>query len=96
VVGGVVCAVRIGYIVVMIRLQHGDRRGRKPWLVHSLVQQLASEDPSCAYDDQWLCPLAPPENRVTAPIRAGELTYHRSGGVTVSGLGPGPMTNVSG
>jgi uncharacterized protein (DUF1684 family) len=33
-------------------------------------------NPSCAYDDQWLCPLAPPENRVTAPIRAGELTYH--------------------
>ncbi len=33
-------------------------------------------NPSCAYDDQWLCPLAPPENRVTAPIEAGELTYH--------------------
>lgn len=33
-------------------------------------------NPSCAYDDQWLCPLAPPENRVSAPIEAGELTYH--------------------
>lgn len=33
-------------------------------------------NPSCAYDDAWLCPLAPPENRLTAPIRAGELTYH--------------------
>jgi uncharacterized protein len=33
-------------------------------------------NPSCAYDDQWLCPLAPPENRITAPIEAGELTYH--------------------
>ena len=33
-------------------------------------------NPSCAYDDQWLCPLAPPENRVDAPIRAGELKYH--------------------
>jgi uncharacterized protein (DUF1684 family) len=33
-------------------------------------------NPSCAYDDQWLCPLAPYENRVTAPIRAGELSYH--------------------
>jgi len=32
-------------------------------------------NPSCAYDDQWLCPLAPPENRLDAPIRAGELTY---------------------
>jgi len=33
-------------------------------------------NPSCAYDDAWLCPLAPPENRLAAPIRAGELTYH--------------------
>jgi uncharacterized protein (DUF1684 family) len=33
-------------------------------------------NPSCAYDDAWLCPLAPPENRVEAPIVAGELTYH--------------------
>jgi uncharacterized protein (DUF1684 family) len=33
-------------------------------------------NPSCAYDDRWLCPLAPPENRVTAAIEAGELTYH--------------------
>jgi uncharacterized protein (DUF1684 family) len=32
-------------------------------------------NPSCAYDDQWLCPLAPPENRITEPIRAGELAY---------------------
>ncbi len=33
-------------------------------------------NPSCAYDDAWLCPLAPPENQVEAPIEAGELTYH--------------------
>jgi uncharacterized protein (DUF1684 family) len=33
-------------------------------------------NPSCAYDDAWLCPLPPPENRVSAPISAGELTYH--------------------
>jgi uncharacterized protein (DUF1684 family) len=32
-------------------------------------------NPSCAYDDAWLCPLAPPENRVSEPIRAGELSY---------------------
>jgi uncharacterized protein (DUF1684 family) len=31
---------------------------------------------SCAYDDRWACPLAPPENRVPARIEAGELTYH--------------------
>ena len=28
--------------------------------------------PSCRYDPQWQCPLAPPENRLEAPIRAGE------------------------
>ena len=32
-------------------------------------------NPSCAYDAQWACPLAPPENWLTAPVRAGELTY---------------------
>ena len=32
-------------------------------------------DPSCAYSPDWLCPLAPPENRVPDEIRAGELTY---------------------
>jgi uncharacterized protein (DUF1684 family) len=36
-------------------------------------------NPSCAYDPQWACPLAPPENRVSAPIRAGELAYHENG-----------------
>jgi uncharacterized protein len=34
-----------------------------------------SYNASCAYDDRWACPLAPPENRIAEPIRAGELTY---------------------
>ncbi|MCW6008469.1 DUF1684 domain-containing protein [Micromonospora sp. CPCC 205371] len=32
-------------------------------------------NPSCAYSDQWLCPLAPEENRLADPVRAGELRY---------------------
>jgi uncharacterized protein (DUF1684 family) len=32
-------------------------------------------NPSCAYDARWLCPLAPPENRLEAPVRAGELAF---------------------
>ena len=28
--------------------------------------------PSCAYDPQWVCPLAPPANRLAAAIEAGE------------------------
>ena len=28
--------------------------------------------PSCAFDPRWACPLAPPQNRLDLPIRAGE------------------------
>jgi uncharacterized protein len=28
--------------------------------------------PSCSYDPRWVCPLAPPPNRLTVPVRAGE------------------------
>ena len=28
--------------------------------------------PSCAFDPKWACPLAPPENHLDTPIRAGE------------------------
>jgi uncharacterized protein (DUF1684 family) len=28
--------------------------------------------PSCAFDPQWSCPLAPPENRLDIEVRAGE------------------------
>jgi len=29
-------------------------------------------NPSCAYDPRWICPLAPPANRLPVEIRAGE------------------------
>jgi uncharacterized protein (DUF1684 family) len=29
-------------------------------------------NPSCSYDPQWVCPLAPPANRLDVEIRAGE------------------------
>jgi hypothetical protein len=29
-------------------------------------------NPSCSYDPRWVCPLAPPENRLPLPVRAGE------------------------
>jgi len=32
-------------------------------------------NPSCAYNYRWVCPLAPPENRLTFPIRAGEKLF---------------------
>ena len=33
-------------------------------------------NPSCAYDERWVCPLAPRENVVPLPVRAGEQKYH--------------------
>jgi uncharacterized protein (DUF1684 family) len=35
-----------------------------------------SYNPSCAYDARWVCPLAPRENVLAMPIRAGERDYH--------------------
>lgn len=35
-----------------------------------------SYNPSCAYDPRWVCPLAPRENVLPMPIRAGERNYH--------------------
>lgn len=29
--------------------------------------------PSCAYNSRWVCPLAPPNNRLSVQVRAGEL-----------------------
>ena len=29
--------------------------------------------PSCAHDDRWTCPLAPPDAVIAGPVRAGEL-----------------------
>jgi uncharacterized protein (DUF1684 family) len=30
---------------------------------------------SCAYSPRWACPLAPPENYLKVPVRAGEQVY---------------------
>jgi uncharacterized protein (DUF1684 family) len=32
-------------------------------------------NPSCAYNARWACPLAPHENHLQLPVRAGELAY---------------------
>ena len=34
---------------------------------------------SCAYSPRWACPLAPPENFLKVPVRAGELVYKAAG-----------------
>ena len=32
-------------------------------------------NPSCAYDNRWICPRAPAENRLPFPVRAGEKAF---------------------
>ncbi len=32
---------------------------------------------SCAYSPMWACPLAPPENYLKVPVRAGEISYKK-------------------
>jgi uncharacterized protein (DUF1684 family) len=32
-------------------------------------------NPSCAYNDQWVCPLAPQENRLPFAVEAGENAF---------------------
>ena len=35
-------------------------------------------NPSCSYDVRWVCPLAPPPNRLELAVRAGERHPHRA------------------
>jgi uncharacterized protein len=44
----------------------GDQNGRL------VLDFNFSYNPSCAYDPRWVCPLAPPGNRLAVPVRAGE------------------------
>jgi len=45
--------------------------------------------PSCHYDPQWVCPLAPPSNRLEVPIDAGELTYPGASAHELAWCAPG-------
>lgn len=40
---------------------------------HLVIDLNFAYNPSCAYDDRWVCPLAPPGNTVDVPVVAGEL-----------------------
>ena len=43
---------------------------------HVMLDFNLAYNPSCAYNARWACPLAPPENWLPVPVRAGELRYH--------------------
>lgn len=40
--------------------------------------------PSCAYHPRWVCPLAPPENRLSIPIPVGERLTAESASDTIT------------
>lgn len=44
-------------------------------LDHIVLDFNYAYNPSCAYNPRWVCPLAPPENRLTFPVPVGEKTY---------------------
>jgi uncharacterized protein (DUF1684 family) len=44
--------------------------------------------PSCHYDPQWVCPLAPPANRLDVPVTAGELVYPGASPHALAWCGP--------
>ena len=52
--------------------------GARPGFVsgHVTLDFNLAYNPSCAYNARWACPLAPTENWLPVPIRAGELRYH--------------------
>lgn len=41
-----------------------------------LVDFNLAYNPYCAYNDDWSCPITPPENRLKVAIRAGEQLFH--------------------
>ena len=49
-----------------VQRQHGGRL---------LVDFNYAYNPYCAYNEAWSCPLTPFENRIGAPIRAGERNF---------------------
>jgi uncharacterized protein (DUF1684 family) len=40
-----------------------------------LVDFNLAYNPYCAYNDDWSCPITPPENRLAVAIRAGEQVF---------------------
>jgi hypothetical protein len=42
---------------------------------HLILNFNFAYNPSCAYNPRWVCPLAPPENKLDFPIPAGEMVW---------------------
>lgn len=53
---------------------------KEPWGQRILLDFNYAYNPSCAYDYRWACPLAPAENYLDLPVRAGEKVFKPAGG----------------
>lgn len=63
------------YLFDTVKNTDGLSLEMKPGSVEVMIDFNYAYNPSCAYDDRWACPLAPRENWLRVPIRAGEQTY---------------------
>jgi uncharacterized protein len=57
------------YVLDTVKGADLGRDGEQRWVVDLNF----AYNPSCVYDDRWVCPLAPPANRIDAAAAVGEL-----------------------
>ena len=63
------------YLFDTIKNTDGGALEVRPGSSELVVDFNYAYNPSCAYDARWACPLAPRENWLPVPVRAGELAY---------------------
>ncbi len=63
------------YLVDSVKMTLGGALAVEPGSDEVWLDFNYAYNPSCAYDARWLCPLAPPENRLAVAVRAGERVY---------------------
>jgi uncharacterized protein len=56
----------------LVDTSKGADQGQDPVSDELILDFNMAYFPSCAYDAHWSCPLAPPENHLDLPVRAGE------------------------
>jgi uncharacterized protein (DUF1684 family) len=61
------------YLTDTVKGTHG--RGLEVDGDRTLLDFNYAYNPSCAYNARWACPLAPPENHLDGPVRAGERAF---------------------
>lgn len=68
------------YLIDTVKGSDVLRRRREDDTEELLLDFNYAYNPSCAYNPHWVCPLAPAENVLDFPIRAGERVFHGAAG----------------